>query len=151
MFSAPLSPRASSARSFNATSKCREPPLDVWPPRARFRSFNAMISASKKPGGCPVGPMIDYYDDVTKHEDPVLTAKLATAAWWGGQGNTLPSTVWTFGKRALPKRKMRAFRVQERERGGRGEVAFHLGGHQAGPPPLLGASPSPFSLRSITP
>ena len=42
--------------------------------------------------------MIDYYDDVTKHEDPALTAKLATAAWWGGQGNTLPSTVWTFGQ-----------------------------------------------------
>ena len=54
--------------------------------------------------------MIDYYDEVTKAEDPTLTAKLATAAWWGGQGNTLPSTVWAFGHVLNdPKAKARAY------------------------------------------
>jgi hypothetical protein len=62
-----------------------------------FTNFSKMINESKRPGGCPVGPLANYYDAATNHVDPDLTAKFCTAAWWGGQGNTLPSTVWTFG------------------------------------------------------
>mmetsp|Transcript_11663 Transcript_11663/g.15110 ORF Transcript_11663/g.15110 Transcript_11663/m.15110 type:complete len:484 (+) Transcript_11663:79-1530(+) len=62
-----------------------------------YNQFSSMIKESNT-GGCPVGPLIKYYDQATKSEDPDLTAKFATAAWWGGQGNTLPSTVWTFGR-----------------------------------------------------
>jgi len=61
-----------------------------------FTNFSKMINESKT-GGCPVGPIATYYDQATDHVDPDLTAKFCTAAWWGGQGNTLPSTVWTFG------------------------------------------------------
>jgi cytochrome P450 len=61
-----------------------------------YQNFSKMLKESKN-GGCPVGPIINYYDEATDHVDPDLTAKFATAAWWGGQGNTLPSTVWTFG------------------------------------------------------
>jgi len=60
-------------------------------------TFSAMIQESKRPGGCPVGAIPQHYDQVTDYVDPSLTAKFSTAAWWGGQGNTLPSTVWTFG------------------------------------------------------
>lgn len=57
-------------------------------------------------GACPArssatgGPLLQFYDDELADSDesgPDLTGKFATAAWWGGQGNTLPSTVWTFG------------------------------------------------------
>jgi len=61
-----------------------------------YTNFSRMIAEARK-GGCPIGPVIDYYDRATDRVDPNLTAKFATAAWWGGQGNTLPSTVWTFG------------------------------------------------------
>jgi len=62
-----------------------------------YHNFAEMIADSKKPGGCPVGKIAMLYDEVTEHSDTSLAAKLSTAAWWGGQGNTLPSTVWTFG------------------------------------------------------
>lgn len=62
-----------------------------------YKNFANMLNESKKPGGCPIGAVPRLYDEVTEHSDPNLTAKLSTAAWWGGQGNTLPSTVWTFG------------------------------------------------------
>lgn len=62
-----------------------------------YNNFSAMVEESKRPGGCPLGPVAQMYDRVTEYSDPKLTAKLCTAAWWGGQGNTLPSTVWTFG------------------------------------------------------
>lgn len=74
-----------------------------------YQHFSSMIKEAKN-GGCPVGPIIDYYDNVTNHEDPDLTAKFATAAWWGGKGNTLPSTVWTFGMiLANPEAKKKAY------------------------------------------
>jgi cytochrome P450 len=50
-----------------------------------------------KDGKCPMAPLLRFYDDELGGKDADLTAKFATAAWWGGQGNTLPSTVWTFG------------------------------------------------------
>jgi len=62
-----------------------------------YKNFAKMLDESKKPGGCPVGKIPQHYDKITEYSDPNLTAKLCTAAWWGGQGNTLPSTVWTFG------------------------------------------------------
>lgn len=74
-----------------------------------YNQFSSMITEAKN-GGCPVGPLIDYYDNVTNSEHPDLTAKFATAAWWGGQGNTLPSTVWAFGNiLANPEAKRRAY------------------------------------------
>lgn len=62
-----------------------------------YQNFSRMIQDSKKPSGCPIGEIPKLYDRVTEYTDPNLTAKFSTAAWWGGQGNTLPSTVWTFG------------------------------------------------------
>jgi len=61
-----------------------------------YALFSDMLQEAKG-GGRDVGPVIKFYDEITKHEDPDLTAKFSTAAWWGGQGNTLPSTMWTFG------------------------------------------------------
>ena len=61
-----------------------------------YKNFASMLSEARK-GGCPIGPVMEYYDKATDRVDPALTAKFSTAAWWGGQGNSLPSTVWTFG------------------------------------------------------
>ena len=49
---------------------------------------------------CPMGPVLGFYDNLVAApaapHDPAhdtLVAKFGTAAWWGGQGNTLPATV----------------------------------------------------------
>lgn len=42
-----------------------------------------------------MGPMAKFYHDVTNQESFELTSKFCTAGWWGGQGNTIPSFVWT--------------------------------------------------------
>jgi hypothetical protein len=36
---------------------------------------------------------VQFYRDIVGTSDPSLIAKFGTAAWWGGQGNTLPATV----------------------------------------------------------
>ena len=38
---------------------------------------------------------VQFYRDIVGTSDPSLIAKFGTAAWWGGQGNTLPATVRT--------------------------------------------------------
>uniref|UniRef100_A0A7S2W3Q7 Cytochrome P450 n=1 Tax=Mucochytrium quahogii TaxID=96639 RepID=A0A7S2W3Q7_9STRA len=74
-----------------------------------YSLFSSMVKEAKQGKG-KIGPVIEYYDKVTNREDPDLTAKFATAAWWGGQGNTLPSTVWTFGMvLANPEAKRKAY------------------------------------------
>ena len=68
-----------------------------------------------KAGKCPMAPLLKFYDDQLGGRDPELTSKFATAAWWGGQGNTLPSTVWTFGLLlSNPEWKKRAYEEVDR-------------------------------------
>jgi len=82
---------------FGAALKGKKIPKVQQAVTKAYKNFSGMLQESKKEGGCPVGPIMSYYDNATHHEDPDLTAKFSTAAWWGGQGNTLPSTVWSFG------------------------------------------------------
>jgi cytochrome P450 len=54
---------------------------------------------------CPMAPLTQFYhgllgDKGGADDDEArtrATAQLSTSAWWGGQGNTLPSTIWTMG------------------------------------------------------
>ena len=48
-------------------------------------------------GKCPVGPILGMYDRLLGDQQQDLTSQFATSAWWGGQGNTVPATMWTFG------------------------------------------------------
>lgn len=94
---------------FGMALKGREVPEVKAGVEKAYNQFSSMIKEAKS-GGCPVGPLIDHYDAATDSEDPVLTAKFATSAWWGGQGNTLPSTVWAFGHvLANPEAKKKAY------------------------------------------
>ena len=54
-------------------------------------------AGGKAKGGKTMGPLLEFYDGLSGGKDKELTGKFATAAWWGGQGNTIPATVWTFG------------------------------------------------------
>eukprot|EP00515_Schizochytrium_aggregatum_P011295 CAMPEP_0202090648 /NCGR_PEP_ID=MMETSP0964-20121228/44083_1 /ASSEMBLY_ACC=CAM_ASM_000500 /TAXON_ID=4773 /ORGANISM="Schizochytrium aggregatum, Strain ATCC28209" /LENGTH=501 /DNA_ID=CAMNT_0048658813 /DNA_START=42 /DNA_END=1547 /DNA_ORIENTATION=- len=74
-----------------------------------YSLFSEMVSDAKK-GGQPLGPVMEFYDEVTNREDPSLTAKFSTAAFWGGSGNSVPSTVWAFGLvLADPESKAKAY------------------------------------------
>jgi cytochrome P450 len=60
-----------------------------------LRSYN---ESKSNPSKCPMPPLLSFYEDALEGTggDEAI-AQFATAAWWGGQGNTIPSTVWTFG------------------------------------------------------
>jgi cytochrome P450 len=50
---------------------------------------------------CPMGPALEFYNSqvgTPNGGSAEAAAGMATAAWWGGLGNTWPSTVWTFGE-----------------------------------------------------
>lgn len=50
---------------------------------------------------CPMGPALKFYNDEVGEPNggsADAAARLSVAAWWGGLGNTWPSTVWTFGE-----------------------------------------------------
>jgi len=94
---------------FGKALKGREVPEVKAGVNTAYKHFSSMIKQDES-GGCPVGPLMKFYGDATNNEDPDLTAKMSTAAWWGGQGNTLPSTVWTFGMVLNdPKAKAKAY------------------------------------------
>jgi sterol 14-demethylase len=77
--------------------------------KTAYTLFSDMVTQAKR-GGEPMGPVMQYYDEVTKQEDPDLTAKFCTAAFWGGSGNSVPSTMWTFGMvLADPSAKRKAY------------------------------------------
>jgi len=64
-----------------------------------------------EPATCPVGPLMAMYDKMLGGApNAKLTCQFATSAWWGGQGNTVPATMWTFGHvLADPKWKAMAY------------------------------------------
>jgi cytochrome P450 len=54
--------------------------------------------SKESPTKCPMPPLLSFYEDALDgNGGDEAIAQFATAAWWGGQGNTIPSTVWTFG------------------------------------------------------
>eukprot|EP01065_Artemidia_motanka_P029909 TRINITY_DN35973_c0_g1_i1.p1 TRINITY_DN35973_c0_g1~~TRINITY_DN35973_c0_g1_i1.p1 ORF type:complete len:493 (+),score=188.47 TRINITY_DN35973_c0_g1_i1:58-1479(+) len=58
------------------------------------------LTAIEGQSGCPMGPVLRFYNGevgAANGGDADAAARLSTAAWWGGLGNTWPSTVWTFG------------------------------------------------------
>lgn len=63
--------------------------------------------------GCPMGPALEFYNKELGEPNggtADAAARLAVAAWWGGLGNTWPSTVWTFGDILKnPELKRRAY------------------------------------------
>lgn len=69
--------------------------------------------------GCPMGPALKFYNDqvgVANGGNADAAARFATAAWWGGLGNTWPSTVWTFGMLlADPRCRRMAYEEVDRE------------------------------------
>lgn len=69
--------------------------------------------------GCPMGPALDFYNKEVGEGnggDAESAARLATAAWWGGLGNTWPSTVWTFGMiLADPKYRAMAYEAVDKD------------------------------------
>eukprot|EP00939_MAST-03C_sp_MAST-3C-sp1_P000062 g62.t1 len=84
---------------FGKALKGRRVPEVVAGVRDATKVFEKSVEQAKR-GRCPMAPLLEFYDDELLDSDSAganLTAKFATAAWWGGQGNTLPSTVWTFG------------------------------------------------------
>lgn len=61
------------------------------------KNFHATLDGS---AGCPMGPVLKFYNaEVGEANGGSVdaAARLSVAAWWGGLGNTWPSTVWTFG------------------------------------------------------
>jgi len=55
--------------------------------------FGKMVKDATR---CPLAPIPQFYSDLTNGNEELIT-KFSTSAWWGGQGNTLPATVWSFG------------------------------------------------------
>jgi hypothetical protein len=74
------------------------------------QNFKAMITGS---AGCPMGPALEFYNMQVGEPNggtADAAAGFAVAAWWGGLGNTWPSTVWTFGEILRdPELKRRAY------------------------------------------
>eukprot|EP00658_Telonema_sp_P-2_P033287 TRINITY_DN24462_c0_g2_i2.p1 TRINITY_DN24462_c0_g2~~TRINITY_DN24462_c0_g2_i2.p1 ORF type:complete len:460 (+),score=109.29 TRINITY_DN24462_c0_g2_i2:147-1526(+) len=71
------------------------------------RVFGKMVDSASP--SCPLAPIPQFYSDLTGG-DAELVTKFSTSAWWGGQGNTLPATIWTFGLLlADPKFKQAAY------------------------------------------
>jgi len=61
--------------------------------------FRKMLDAHHAaPAQCPVGPIMSMYDRMLGPSKAPLTCQFATSAWWGGQGNTVPATMWTFAQ-----------------------------------------------------
>lgn len=62
-------------------------------------NFKEMIDGT---AGCPMGPALKFYNQQVGAGTPGgsadAAAQFGVAAWWGGLGNTWPSTVWTFGE-----------------------------------------------------
>jgi len=72
----------------------------------------------KGTSGCPMGPALAFYHaevGAASGGDDEGAARMATGAWWGGLGNTWPSTVWSFGMiLADPKYKRMAYEEVDR-------------------------------------